>query len=109
MTFHTTSNQNFQINTTTNNINNNKKQSSKKKTKSNSLKKESSMTIKEKSYEKEERIITPLKASLSTRGNKNQENPIKKKSIIYTNNISQSSILSINNNNIISNPKKIKN
>ena len=108
MTFHTTSNHNFQNNTTTNNINNNKKQSSKKKTKSNSLKKESSMTIKEKSYEKEERIITPLKASLSTRGNKNQENPIKKKSIIYTNNISQSSILSINNNNIISNPKIIK-
>ena len=99
-----------------NNINNNNirnhnnltkinKQNNKKKVKSNSLKKDQ-LSIKQKPFEKEiensnsnsnenERIITPLKATLSTR-RKTGENSSKKEKIIYSNNISQSSIFSYN-------------
>ncbi len=109
-----------------NNINNNNirnhnnltkinKQNNKKIIKSNSLKKDQ-LSIKQKPFEKEiensnsnsnenERIITPLKASLSTR-RKNGENSSKKEKIIYSNNISQSSIFS--NTKIIKEIKKIE-
>jgi serine/threonine protein phosphatase PrpC len=109
-----------------NNINNNNirnhnnltkinKQNNKKKVKSNSLKKDQ-LSIKQKPFEKEiensnsnsnenERIITPLKATLSTR-RKTGENSSKKEKIIYSNNISQSSIFSYNK--IIKEIKKIE-
>ena len=109
-----------------NNINNNNirnhnnltkinKQKNKKIIKSNSLKKDQ-LSIKQKPFEKEiensnsnsnenERIITPLKASLSTR-RKTGDNSSKKEKIIYSNNISQSSIFS--NTKIIKEIKKIE-
>ena len=109
-----------------NNINNNNirnhnnltkinKQNNKKIIKSNSLKKDQ-LSIKQKPFEKEiensnsnsnenERIITPLKASLSTR-RKTGDNSSKKEKIIYSNNISQSSIFS--NTKIIKEIKKIE-
>ena len=98
-----------------NNLTKINKQTNKKKLKSNSLKKDQ-LSIKQKPFDKEtensnsnsnenERIITPLKASLSTR-RKTGENSSKKDKIIYSNNISQSSIFSYNK--IIKEIKKIE-